>query len=126
MESMKVKATQREILELNEKFSQRKLFGESFNETFERNGVDCKRSVLVKVIPEGSGTYTGRVIQQEGKVLKFDIDLEAADLSEWEDVTKESIADYERMLKARPWDEIVVAYQLFLACRNSDRPEGRV
>jgi hypothetical protein len=111
--SKKVEQCRQELLDLNQKFRNGQLLGRSFYAQLGLHGCDPKRSVLVVLVPEGADTFSGNVIKQDGTVLGFDIDLDAPELSQWEDLTQKFHEETRRLLGRKPWAASVVAYALF-------------
>ncbi|WP_427501415.1 hypothetical protein ACQE3E_07095 [Methylomonas sp. MED-D] len=56
--------------------------------------------------------YCGKVIRQDGRVIDFDIDFDAADYSIWTDTTDAFHEIYEKNKSSKPWMKEVIAYDL--------------
>ena len=108
-----VEESRRALLEVNERFWKRSILGPSFYAQLAAHGFDCAGSLLVEAVPEGSNTYSGAVIRQDGRVFAFDVDLELPHLSEWEDVTESFLEKCRRLTPVEPWADPVVALALF-------------
>lgn len=77
-----------ELIDLNDKFRSLELFPLEFYRQISHKNVDVASSVLVDVLPDSSNTYIGRLIDQEDNIWSFDIDLDNASYSEWDDITE--------------------------------------
>lgn len=108
-----VQESRKALLEVNSRFWKRSLLGPSFYVQLDAQGFDCARSLLVVAVPEGSNTYSGHIIRQDGRVFRFDVDLDSPHLSEWEDVTQSFLEKCRKLEAAEPWADPVVAWALF-------------
>lgn len=113
MEGKKVKAAKEELIQLNDKFHKSSLVTEAFYNQLMQRGFAYRQCLLVAIFPDGSNTYCGQLIRQDGNVFDFDIDLDSAEYSSWKDVTDSFRQIYERNKAAKPWLKEVVAYNLF-------------
>jgi transposase len=110
---LQVERSRAAIRELNERFRSGHLIGKSFYAQLGLHGCDPSRSVLVTVVPEGSNTFSGQIIKQDGSVVTFDIDLDSPELSRWEDCSQDFQQERQGLVHSRPWAESVVAFELF-------------
>lgn len=69
--------------------------------------------MLISIFPDGSNTYCGKIIRQDGRVIEFDIDFDDSDYSIWTDITDTFHDAYEKHKNSKPWMKEVVAYDLF-------------
>ena len=75
--------------ELNTLFSQRKLANASFYAQLMSAGFLYQQSTLLEFFPDGDGTFCGFIVRQDGRVFRFDIDVDVPSASEFEDVSDE-------------------------------------
>lgn len=113
MEMKKVESAKEELIQLNEKFHKKLLVTEVFYKQLMQNGFAYRQCLLVSIFPDSSNTYTGALIRQDGNVFEFDIDLDSAEASSWENVTDSFLEQCERNKVVKPWLKEVVAYSLF-------------
>jgi hypothetical protein len=108
----KIESVKKELIELNRKFHNRLLFPEGFYEQLLNENFICKNCVLISVFPDGSNTYCGQIIRQDGAVFEFDIDLSSPEYSFWQDITDNftHIVTSNNVLK--PWLSEIVAKSL--------------
>ena len=108
-----VEESRKALLEVNDRFWRRGLLGPAFYAQLGEHGFDCARSLLVVAVPEGSNTYSGNIIRQDGRVFEFDVDLDLPHLSQWEDITQSFLNKCRRLEPVEPWADPVVALALF-------------
>ena len=65
------------------------------------------------IFPDGSNTYCGQIIRQDGQIVKFDIDLDSAEYSSWEFITNDFRKTFEKNSRTKPLIKEVVAFNLF-------------
>lgn len=114
----KVESAREELADLNAKLHGRSLLTESFYRQLMQAGFAYRQCFLVSLVPDGSNTFFGQVIRQDGRVFEFDLDLDSAQFSSWTDVTDAFLKRYERNRKSKPWAKEVVAYDFFKANRG--------
>jgi hypothetical protein len=112
-----------ELVELNEKFYRKLLVNEEFYKQLMQNGFAYHQCLLISIFPDGSNTYCGKIIRQDGNVIEFDIDLDSAEYSSWEDVTDSFREAFDKNKVTQPWSKEVVAYELFNELRHAS--EGK-
>jgi hypothetical protein len=118
MTSLTVEMAARALAELNQRFCARELLGEAFYVEMRARGFIHAQCVLVSIAPDGSNTYFGRIIRQDGRVFDFDVDLDDSAFSSWIDVTEK----FERDLRARrfkPWSPELLAHAEFVRRRDN-------
>ncbi|MGC3875394.1 hypothetical protein ACPF7Z_19315 [Halomonas sp. GXIMD04776] len=118
MGSKKVDSVKEELIELNEKLHKKLLVNENFYKQLMQKGFAYHQCLLVSLFPDSSNTYCGKLIRQDGSVFEFDIDLDSAEYSSWEDVTGSFRELYERNKVGKPWLKDVVAYDLFYELKH--------
>lgn len=75
LSSLKDKSTVKDLLALNKKFREKELLlEESFYKQLEVYGCEIDKSFIIDVIPDSGNTYVGTIINQNMKILYFDID----------------------------------------------------
>ena len=67
----------------------------------------------MSIFPDGSNTYCGQIIHQNGEVFEFDIDLDSNQYSSVKDITKYFKDVVSKKSVGEPWAKEVVAYKLF-------------
>ncbi|OHX38163.1 hypothetical protein BJL95_23435 [Methylomonas sp. LWB] len=105
--------TKKEIVDVNAKFHQKILLESEFYRQLMQAGCVFNQCILISIFPDGSNTYCGKVIRQDGRVIDFDIDFDAADYSIWTDTTDAFHEIYEKNKSSKPWMKEVIAYDLF-------------
>lgn len=118
MGAKKVDSVKEELIELNEKFHKKLLVNEVFYKQLMKNGFSYHQCLLVSIFPDSSNTYCGKLIRQDGCVFEFDIDLDTAAYSSWEDVTGSFRELCEKNKVEKPWLKEVVAYDLFYELKH--------
>jgi hypothetical protein len=113
MGTKKLESVKEELIELNDKFHKKLLVTDAFYKQLMQSGFDYRHCLLVSIFPDSSNTYCGKLIRQDGNVFEFDIDLDSAEYSSWEDVTYSFQEFCERNKAAKPWLKEVVASNLF-------------
>jgi hypothetical protein len=103
---------------LNESFQQKKILDSSFYLMLNEMGFELPFSVLVSICPDGQGTFFGHVIRQDGKVYRFDADLNHPHLTECSDVTDKFTSDI-KTKRYKFWSQEQIAYNLFLELSKS-------
>ena|SRR5690554_3017424 len=119
MGTKKLESVKEELIELNEKFHKKLLVTEAFYRQLTQNGFVYRQCLLVSIFPDSSNTYCGKLIRQDGNVFEFDVDLDSAEDSSWEDVTDSFLDLCERNKVAKPWLIEVVACNLFNELKHS-------
>lgn len=109
----KIGLAKQELTELNDRFHSRSLLSETFYRQLTQAGFAYRRCLLISIFPDGGATYCGKLIRQDGRVVKFDIDLDFEKFSSWEDVTEIFNEMYEKNKNVKPWLKEVIAYDLF-------------
>lgn len=124
MNSQKVESAGQALAELNRRFRARALVGEAFYVQMMARGFLYAQSVLVSIVPDGSNTYLGKIIRQDGRVFEFDVDLDDPELSSWTDVSE----SFEQKLGAggfKPWSRELLAHAEYARLRDSIEKLGR-
>jgi len=103
---------------LNNKFHEKLLVTDAFCQQLIQAGYAYRQCLLVSIFPDSS-TYCGKIINQGGNVTEFDVDLDAAEYSSWEDVTDSFREIYEKNRTIKPWLREVVAYNLYDELRST-------
>jgi hypothetical protein len=117
MNSQKVEGARRALAELNRRFRARELVGEAFYVQMMARGFAYAECVLVWVVPDGSNTYVGKIIRQDGRVFDFDVDLDDPALSSWTDVSE----SFEQKLAAggfKAWSRELLAHAEYARLRD--------
>lgn len=125
MRSKKVESKKEQLIELNNKFHKGLLLTEAFYQQLMQSGFAYRQCLLVSIFPDSSNTYSGQIIRQDGNIFNFDIDLDSAECSLWEDVTDSFRDIYERNKSRKPWLKEVVAYHLFRSNRADSVQSSR-
>ena len=73
---------QRSLLDLNQAFRDRTLMPNEFYRILFSLGISVESSVLVGIFPDSGFTHCGTLIDQNGDLRKFDIDLTSLEDSE--------------------------------------------
>lgn len=118
-ETKKIKSVSDELIELNRKFNERLLLTDEFYKQLMQAGFAYNQCILVSIFPDGSNTYCGKIIKQDGGVIDFDIDLDDLKFSSFENITKSFMQLYEKNHNVKPWLKEVVAYDLFLKLKQN-------
>lgn len=113
MGTKKVESVKEELVELNDKFHKKQLVGDTFYKQLMQAGFAYSQCILISIFPDGGNTYCGQIIRQDGNVIKFDIDLDSAEYSCWENITDSFNRLYDKDKLAKPWLKEVVAYSLY-------------
>ena len=113
-QTKKVESERNDLMELNKSFHERKTLPDSFYKQLMEAGFRYRQCLLVSIFPDSGNTHCGKIIRQDGTVIEFDIDLDAAEFSLWEDVTDDFRQICEKNKHTRPWLKEVVAYNIFL------------
>lgn len=117
--SIKVDSARKDLAILNEKFRNREAFSpgdreEIYRQLVKIKNVDLNYSVLISWMPEGDDFYSGRIIDQKGKIFHFDIHVKNSDFTEWDDDFP--VDEYEKLgrFKAlKPWNDNKLAIELW-------------
>ncbi|MBU6956021.1 hypothetical protein [Hahella sp. HN01] len=109
---MKVQAAKEIVFEMNELFHTRKLLASVVYDQLEGFGVDIACSILISYIPDDVNVISGRLINQEGVVCNFDINLADASKSEFEEEGELNWKPPQHT-RSKPWDHEVIAKELF-------------
>jgi hypothetical protein len=118
MNSRKIESAGQALADLNRRFRARELIGEAFYVQMLARGFAYPRCVLVSLVPDGSNTFVGKLIRQDGKVFDFDVDLDDPALSSWTDVSE----SFEQKLAAggfKPWSRELLAHAEYARLRDS-------
>jgi hypothetical protein len=124
MNSQKVESARQALANLNRRFRARELVGEAFYVQLTAQGFACAQCVLVSVVPDGSSTYLGKIIRQDGRVFDFDVDLDGPALSSWTDVTE----SFEQKLDAggfKAWSPELLAHAEYARLHDGIEELGR-
>ncbi|MDH5354747.1 MAG: hypothetical protein OEY09_09930 [Gammaproteobacteria bacterium] len=109
----KIVSVKHELIELNNKFRDKVLLTDAFYKQLMHAGFAYNQCILVSIFPDGSSTYCGQIIRQDGNVVEFDIDLDFAEYSSWKDITDAFRITVETNIRSKPWLKEVVAFNLF-------------
>ncbi len=93
----------------------------SFYDQLRDKDFEYLKCVLVNVFPDDFNSYCGRIIRQDGRIFKFDLEMDEKESSLWDDVTDKFLETYRQLRKSKPWTVEVVAVQLFN--KNSSIPD---
>jgi hypothetical protein len=118
-EAKKVEVVKKEIVELNTKFHDKQLLSGGFYKQLMQSGFVCKQCLLISIFPDGTNTYCGQIIRQDGHVFDFDIDLDSSEYTSWKDITENFRETYGKNKINRPWLKEVVADKMFGELRLS-------
>lgn len=77
------------LVKLNEYFHSHKMLPSSFYQQLMQTGFQFAKSVMIELVPDGSNTYFGKIIRQDGRVFEFDVDLDSSECSTLDDITDE-------------------------------------
>jgi hypothetical protein len=113
MGTMKGDAARRELVELNNRFRDRKLASPSFYSQLMQAGFAYAACVLVSLVPDGANTFIGKVIRQDGRVFEFDVDLDSPQFTTWRDVTDE-FREGLKTGRIKPWSAEKMAFDEYL------------
>jgi len=116
----KVAFVKHDVIELNDKFHNKKLLGDSFYKQLMQAGFAYRQCALVEVFPDSGNTYCGAVIKQDGKVFEFDIDLDDPDYSLFKDVSESFEKIRKERSKTKPWQKELVTYEFFKSIALAD------
>ena len=109
----------KEIAELNEKFHSKALLNNEFYEQLIKMGFNYKDCLLVSIFPDGDNTYCGKLINQDGKLIKFDVDLDDFQHSAWTDVSSE-LRNFSKTARNTKSPSIeAIAFDIFLNSRKN-------
>jgi len=114
----KVEGIEKEIVELNSKFHAKQLLTNTFYKQLIQSGFLLKQCLLISIFPDGSNTYCGQIIRQDGHIFTFDVDLDSPEYSLWKDVTEEFLQTYDKNKTIKPWVKEVVTYRMFRGIRQ--------
>ncbi|WP_425628497.1 hypothetical protein [Vibrio neptunius] len=112
-EAKRIESVADELAELNRKFYDKLLLSDEFYNQLMHSGFAYRQCFLVSIFPDSANTYYGQLIKQDGDVVEFDIDLDNAKYSSWENITVSFRELYEKNRSTKPWLREVVAYDLF-------------
>ena len=112
-EEKKIEVVKKEIVKLNSKFHNKQLLLDGFYKQLMQTGFVYKQCLLISIFPDGTNTYCGQIIRQDGHVFDFDIDLDSSKYTSWKDITKNFREIYEKNKINRPWLKEVVANKMF-------------
>lgn len=108
----KVAEARENIRILNSRYHSRKAAPAGFYAELERFGIEVENSILVAILPDSGSTLIGRLIDQNGNLCHYDIDYQYSKYSEFE-VVEPTNFKAPQHTKERPWDDIVVAFELY-------------
>ena len=113
--SLKQKQAESALLKFNKSYWDESLMPVSFYNALREFGIEIGKSVMVNLIPDGDNTYVGGIIRQDGSLFEFDLDLVEPENNTWEEVPNKSnkSSKLPQHTKTRPWDDIVLANELF-------------
>ena len=100
------------LVKLNEYFHSHKILPSSFYQQLMQAGFQSAKSVMIGLVPDGSNTYFGKIIRQDGRVFEFDMDLDSSEYFIMEDITDE----YENTIrngKRRAKSDAIAAMEFF-------------
>jgi len=117
----KIESVKDELVELNNKFHDKTLLADAFYKQIMQAGFAYSQCILVSIFPDGSSTYCGQIIRQDGNVLEFDIDLDSSEYSSWKDITDDFRRIVESKSRTKPWLKEVVAYNLFCELEHTSK-----
>lgn len=120
-DSIKVSKARTLLIDQNQEFHEMRMLPPSFYNQLKDKNFEYLRCVLVNVFPDDFNSYCGRIIRQDGRIFKFDLEMNEKECSIWEDVTDEFLETYNRINKSKPWSDEVIAVQLFN--ENSSIPD---
>ena len=108
----RIESASKDILGLNEKFKNKKLGRSALYEQLENFGVKLDEAIIISFFPDDYNVFCGRLINQDGAVCHFDINLDNSDYSEFElDV---GIDDFcKRNRRVKPWEYDIIASNLY-------------
>lgn len=109
----KIEVIKKEIVELNSKFHTEQLLTDVFYKQLIQSGFLFKQCLLISIFPDGSNTYCGQIIRQDGHIFTFDVDLDSSEYSLWKDVTEDFFQTCEKNKAIKPWLKEIVAYRIF-------------
>lgn len=113
----------KEIVELNDRFHNKQLLNDAFYQQLMQMEFAYKQCFLISVFPDGSNTYCGQIIRQDGHIFEFDIDLDSAEYSSWKDVTETFRQICDKNKSNKPWLREVMAYSIFSRLGISTKEE---
>lgn len=122
-EGAKAELTREELVELNNKFHRKTLLNDVFYKQLMQAGFAYRKCLLISIFPDGANTFCGKMIRQDGRVVEFDIDLDADKFSSWEDVTDSFNEMYAKNNRIKPWLKEIVAYDLFREILNNNEKQ---
>lgn len=98
---------------LNYKFHNKQLLTEFFYDQLSEIKIDFKKSILISIFPDSDNTYVGKVINQNGNIIDFDMDLDNKSYTEWKDSTEEFMNSYKKDKNSGQITEILVAWDYY-------------
>ncbi|MCY0964083.1 hypothetical protein [Parathalassolituus penaei] len=101
--SMKLERARKSIKELNCRFHNLEFSPDGIYRELEKLGVDIQGSILIEIFPDSGDTYVGKMIDQDGKLLAFDIDCSDPKFSAVIQIP---------FPKLTPWDIVSVGVEL--------------
>ena len=120
-DSIKVSKARTLLIDQNQEFHEMRMLPPSFYDLLKDKNFEYLRCVLVNVFPDDFNSYCSRIIRQDGRIFKFDLEMNEKEYSIWEDVTGEFLETYNRINKSKPWSDEVIAVQMFN--ENSSIPD---
>lgn len=111
--SIKVDKAKAIATELNKEFHGKSIISNEFYQQLEDNDFTVSQCILIGFFPDSGDTYCGKIIKQDGRIFEFDVSLGSPDYSIWDDITVEFCDWYKRNYKSKPWEEEIVAYEMF-------------
>lgn len=100
---MKLEQARKRIKEINCRFHNLEFSPDGIYRELEKLGIDIQGSILVEFYPDSGDTYVGKIINQEGKLLAFDIDCTDSKFSAVMQIP---------FPKSKPWDIVSVGVEL--------------
>ena len=100
-------STENGLNELNSKFHSKQHIAPGIYQQLMKSGFLHQKSFLVAVFPDGSNTYCGKIIKENGLVFNFDIDNPSS--SSFSDITE----DFMKKAKAGTNSREAVSLMIF-------------
>ena len=67
MGSIKAELMKEELVELNDKFHNKKLIGDTFYRQLMQAGFAYSQCILISIFPDGGNTFCGQIIRQDAR-----------------------------------------------------------
>ncbi len=113
---MEIGTLKDELIKLNKLFHSRSLLSSNFYSQLMQKGFVYQNCILISIFPDGSNTYCGVIINQEGCVFDVDVDLDFPDYSVWRDITKEFKNSYnnaKKNVRSKSFQKEIIAFDLY-------------